>query len=251
MSRGIIYLILNKQNNHKYIGNTTLAMNKEWVHHIERSKRMSSEPLHRAFREFGIHNFMIKELDECDETEFESKTNHWIDKYQPEYNPKRIIQIEEEEEEEQQQPIIIPQPNPNRSYSHLIPFNKDTRSDGKHSGLRIRGKNLQTGQVSVWNSAREAAIEITGDPRKNSNILRAAREGFACYGHKWLITEPDKKKKKAIFGVNKETMMVELRYDTIASCIRELSMTRNNSGLYKSLKNPGRFSWRGHYWFYV
>ena len=69
MKRGIIYLILNKQNEHKYIGNTTLAMNKEWVQHIEKSKRISSEPLHKAFREYGIHNFMIRELDECDEFE--------------------------------------------------------------------------------------------------------------------------------------------------------------------------------------
>ncbi len=63
MERGIIYLILNKQTGEKYVGNTTLAMNKEWVHHIERSKRMSSEPLHKAFRKHGVHNFMIKDLE--------------------------------------------------------------------------------------------------------------------------------------------------------------------------------------------
>lgn len=250
MTRGIIYLILNKQNNHKYVGNTTLAMNKEWVHHIERSKRMSPEPLHKAFREFGVHNFMIKELDECEETEFESKTNYWIDKYQPEYNTIIEPNIEITPIPE---PKVTPIPKPRRtpSYSHLTPFNEKTRSTGEHCGVKIRGKNMKTGEVFVWSSARKAAQEITGNPKKNSNILKAAREGYTYYNYKWLIAEPDKKKKKAIFGVNKKTMLIELRYDTIASCIRELSMTGNKSSLYKSLKNPGRFSWRGHYWFYV
>ena len=64
MNRGIIYLILNKQTGEKYVGNTTLAMNKEWIYHIDRSKRMSADPLHKAFRQHGVHNFMIKELDE-------------------------------------------------------------------------------------------------------------------------------------------------------------------------------------------
>ena len=65
MNRGIIYLILNKQTGEKYIGNTTLAMNKEWIYHIDRSKRMSADPLHKAFRQHGVHNFMIKELDDA------------------------------------------------------------------------------------------------------------------------------------------------------------------------------------------
>ena len=43
MKRGIIYLILNKQNGYKYIANTTLTMNKEWIYHIDKSKRI--EPL--------------------------------------------------------------------------------------------------------------------------------------------------------------------------------------------------------------
>ena len=104
MSRSTIYLILNKQNGHKFIGNTTIGMNKEWVHHIDRSKRMSSEPLHKAFRQYGTHNFMIKELDECDGSEVETKTTYWIEKYTPEYNPviEKVI--------ERVEPIVIQEP---------------------------------------------------------------------------------------------------------------------------------------------
>jgi 16S rRNA U1498 N3-methylase RsmE len=94
MERGIIYLILNKQTGEKYVGNTTLAMNKEWVHHIDRSKRMSSEPLHKAFRQYGVHNFMIKEIDEYDDTSLNNKLNEWIEKYKPEYNPVEVVEIQ-------------------------------------------------------------------------------------------------------------------------------------------------------------
>lgn len=186
---------------------------------------------------------MIKELDECDEKDIENKTNYWMEKYNPEYNPK--VEIRKEEK------IIKPVPKveTNRPYSHLIPLNEETRGNGKHSGLRIKGKNLETGKVYEWESARVAAIEITGDPKKNSNILLAARKGFKCYGYKWQILE-DKSKKKAVFGVNKQTEQIEVRYESIAEAIRQFGKT-TSSGLVKSLRNPGRYSWRGYYWFYA
>ena len=244
MSRGIIYLILNKQNGHKYVGNTTLAMNKEWVHHIDRSKRMSSEPLHKAFREYGTHNFMIKELDECDESEIETKTNYWIDKHTPEYN---IIQ---------QKPIVKPiieKPKPIQKKKelppHLKPWSDETRGDGKHFGLKIRGKNLETGVCTDYESARVAAEQVTGNPINNSNILLAARKGRIAYGHKWQLLE-HKEKKKAVFGVNKKTEQIEVRYESMAAALRDFECTDKN-GILKSLRNPGRYSWRGYLWFYA
>ena len=248
MSRGIIYLILNKQNGHKFIGNTTLAMNKEWVNHIERSKRMSSEPLHKAFRDLGVHNFMIKELDECDESEFENKTNYWIDKYQPEYNTN--VEKAEEIIQEKRKPSPPPkQIKKKQSPSHLIQWNEHTRGDGKHSGLKIRGKNLETGKCTDYESARVAAEQVTGDANKNSNILLAARTGRTAYGHKWQILE-DKSKKKAVFGVNKKTELIEVRYESVAEAARQLDNSAITTGIVKSLRNPGRYSWKGYWWFY-
>lgn len=243
MSRGIIYLILNKQNGHKFVGNTTLAMNKEWVHHIERSKRMSPEPLHKAFREFGTHNFMIKELDECDGSEFENKTNYWIEKYTPEYNPPTIIE----------KPVVIQEPvkkeRPKRNKpEYFVPWNDQTRGDGKHFGLKIRGKNLETGVCTDYESARVAAEQVTGNPRNNSNILLAARTGRTAYNHKWQLLE-DKKKKKAVFAVNKKTEQIELRYESMSQALQAFETTAKQ-GILNSLKNPGRYSWKGFWWFY-
>ena len=245
MARGIIYLILNKQNGHKYIGNTTLGMNKEWVYHIERSKRMSSEPLHKAFRQFGTHNFMIKEIDECDETEFENKTTYWTEQYTPEYNDIEVIPKIETKVEV---PVIAEIKE--RKYSHLIPLNDHTRGNGKHSGIKIRGKNLKTGICTDYSSARDAAVQITGNPINNANILLAARKGRTAYGYKWQLLE-DKQKKKAVFGVNKRTEQIEVRYESIAEAVRALGGPAKGTGIIKSLRNPGRFSWKGYLWFYV
>jgi len=245
MARGIIYLILNKQNGHKYVGNTTLAMNKEWVHHIDRAKRMSSEPLHKAFRQFGTHNFMIKEIDECDETEFENKTNYWIEQYTPEYNEIKTIQPVIEE------PIVVTEKKPRTYHSspHLIQWNDDIRGNGKHFGLKIRGKNLSTGLCTDYESARVAAEQVTGNPNNNSNILLAARTGRTAYGYKWQLLE-HKEKKKAVFGVNKKTEQIEVRYESMAAALRAFECT-DKHGILKSLRNPGRFSWKGYLWFYV
>jgi group I intron endonuclease len=252
MSRGIIYLILNKQTGEKYVGNTTLAMNKEWVHHIDRSKRMSSEPLHKAFREHGVHNFMIKELDEYDDTCLDSKLNEWIDKYKPEYNPsitpnaeKTVIPMQEKRE------IPIPVKKEKRNYNtqNLKPFNEHTRGNGKHLGLKIRGKNLQTGVCKDYDSARDAATDVTGDPNANGNILNAARKYRIAYGHRWQILE-EKNKKKAVFGVNKKTELIEVRYESIAAAVKDLGGSEYNTEIVRSLRNPGKYSWKNYYWFY-
>jgi len=250
MARGIIYLILNKQNGHKYVGNTTLGMNKEWVYHIERSKRMSSEPLHKAFRQFGTHNFMIKEIDECDETEFESKTTYWRSQYTPEYNEIKQIKEEKIVEIPEELSAIETKVIKERVYSHLIPLNENTRGNGKHSGIKIRGKNLETGIYTDYSSARDAAVQITGNPINNANILLAARKGRTAYGYKWQLLE-DKQKKKAVFGVNKRTEQIEVRYESIAEAVRALGGPAKGTGIIKSLRNPGRFSWKGYLWFYV
>ena len=254
MSRSTIYLIINKQNGHKFVGNTTIGMNKEWQHHIERSKRMSSEPLHKAFRKDGVHNFMIKELDECDERETETKTNYWIEKYNPEYNPvieKRAVEIAKKAIEEYKPALkeIAKTERPKKPKpEYFVPWNDQTRGDGKHFGLSIRGKNLETGLCTDYESARVAAEAVTGNAVNNSNILLAARTGRTAYGHKWQILE-SREKKMAVFGVNKKTEQIDVRYESVAAAVRSFECS-DRKGILNSLRNPGRYSWKGRYWFY-
>ena len=225
-------------------------MNKEWIYHIDRSKRMSADPLHKAFRQFGVHNFMIKELDECEESLFEERTTYWIEQYKPEYNPTVTPNAEKAEESMQEKKIEIPKPKSKRNIktSHLIPWNEQNRGDGKKLGIKIRGKNLDTGLCTDYESARVAAEQVTGNPKNNSNILLAAKKGRIAYGHKWQLLE-EKNKKKPVFGVNKKTEQIEVRYESINAAVRAFECTDKHS-ILKSLKNPGKYSWKGYYWFY-
>jgi hypothetical protein len=193
---------------------------------------------------------MIKEIDECDETEFESKTTYWRSQYTPEYNEIKQIKEEKIVEIPEELSAIETKVIKERVYSHLIPLNEHTRGNGKHSGIKIRGKNLETGIYTDYSSARDAAVQITGNPINNANILLAARKGRTAYGYKWQLLE-DKQKKKAVFGVNKRTEQIEVRYESIADAVRALGGPAKGTGIIKSLRNPGRFSWKGYLWFYV
>lgn len=247
MSRGIIYLITNKENGHKYVGQTTQGMNKQWQQHIQEALRMSSKPIHQAMRKYGNHRFSIQEIDECDENLLNEREEYWIKHYntlKEGYNIQSIT------------PSIIPIPKqeitPKVTTSKIEPWGcltNENRGNGKHSGLRIRGTNIETGEIKEWENARMAAQDITGDPNKNSNILLSARKGYKCYGYKWEILE-DKKKKKAVFGINKKTEQIEVRYESIADAVRVLGGTVKDTGIKKSLKNPGKYSWKGYLWYY-
>lgn len=234
--RGIIYLIINKENGFKYVGKTTLMMNKEWQLHIEASKKMSKEPIHKAFRKFGIHKFTIRELDECRENELDERKQFWINKYQPEYNPMEKIKPP-------------PKPRPIITTPWGVTIKEEHRGDGKHSGLKIQGKNIETGEIKEWNTVREAAAEITGDPKKNSNLLVCARKGYKCYGYKWKLLE-EKSKKKAIYGIDKRTEERGPEYESIDAACRGLGNGCAGTALKKSLDHPGRYSWKGYYWYY-
>ena len=270
MSRGIIYLITNKENGHKYIGQTTQGMNKRWQQHIREALQMSDKPLHRAMRKYGNHRFTIQEIDECDERLLNEKEQYWIEHYNTfqsmeGYNATsggdKVIfseEIKKKMSEKAKQKILTETHIKNVSESLTIKskikpwgiLTDENRGNGKHSGIRIRGKNLLTGTCTDYENARMAALSLTGDPNKNSNILLAAKKGGTAYGHKWQLLE-EKSKKKPVFGVNKKTEQIELRYESIADAVRSISPdTSSSSGIIKSLRNPGRFSWKGYLWFY-
>lgn len=260
MAQGIIYLIVNKQNGHKYVGQTTQGMNKRWKQHIQEALRMSDKPIHRAMRKYGNHNFMIKEIDECDENLLDKREQYWIEHYntfEEGYNATsggdKVVFSEETKQkisEKAKERIITPEHTTKAKIEPWGAFTEENRGNGKHCGLSIRSKNLETGICTDYENARMAALSLTGDPNKNSNILLAARKGGTAYGHKWQILE-DKSKKKAVFAVNKKTGEIGARYESIADAARSLCGSGKGTGLIKSLRNPGKYSWKGYYWFYV
>jgi len=223
-------------------------MNKEWQQHIQLANRMSSEPLHRAFRQYGIHRFGIQELDECDERELDDKREQWIrqyDSYNGENYNYRVF--EEDEDEEEDLVPIIPETINKPKYRHT--FTNQDHKNIKRTGHKVQGKHLETGEIKIWESAALAAEEVTGNARKNSNIMTCARNCYKCYGYKWSVIE-ENSKKKPIFGIHKKTERLGPRYESVTEAMKELRGNSAGVGLTRSLKNPGKCSYRGFYWYY-
>lgn len=64
MFKGYIYIIENKINGHKYIGQTRRTILQRWKSHIYESSRDRAleSTLYRAFNKYGIENFKISVL---------------------------------------------------------------------------------------------------------------------------------------------------------------------------------------------
>ena len=76
-----IYRIVNKINNKVYIGKTYGTIEQRWKSHLQDSKKSSEQhrPLYRAFKKYGIENFLIEEIEETSIPEEREK--YWIETY--------------------------------------------------------------------------------------------------------------------------------------------------------------------------
>jgi hypothetical protein len=185
---------------------------------------------------------MIKQIDECDEKILEDKVTYWFEQYKPEYNdplPKK-----------KPEPIIIEEPvvvikEKKSTWRQIKP---EERSTGKCLSIRVQGTHIETGEVKEWENARAAALEITGDKKRNSNVLNAAKKGNTYYGYRWKVLDT-KTHKRSVKGVHKVTH-VEVHYESISEAIRQIGDGSNGSGLLKSLRNPNKYTYKGFLWFY-
>lgn len=84
---GYIYLIKNKINNHKYVGQTLQTIEKRWYHHKYDSKRLDY-PLYKAIRKYGSNNFLITEIERLEDInkhnlskKLDEREIYWINYY--------------------------------------------------------------------------------------------------------------------------------------------------------------------------
>jgi group I intron endonuclease len=247
MAQGIIYLIINKENGQKYVGQTMKSMNKQWQEHISEANKMSSLPLHRAFRKYGVNKFLIKQIDECDESLLNEKERYWIEQYNTYedsggYNTINRPVIQEKKEEvvviEKKKRII------DKPWGFML---EENRGNGKHSSIRVMGINVETGEERIWNSFTAAALEVAGNKEANANIHMAASNGTKAYGYRWKRLDT-KTNKTPIKGVHKKTWD-EIHFESINEAGRYFG-TNNVSGIRNSLLNPHKYTYKKYYWFY-
>ena len=79
---GYIYCITNILNQKKYIGKTTKTVEQRFKEHCNDSKRKRCEkrPLYNAMNKYGINNFIVETLKECDNDKLEKYEQYYIKK---------------------------------------------------------------------------------------------------------------------------------------------------------------------------
>ena len=63
---GVIYKITNKINGKVYIGLTTVPLSERWKNHCTSVGRVN-RPLYNSMKKHGVENFIIEEIDTCDD----------------------------------------------------------------------------------------------------------------------------------------------------------------------------------------
>ena len=78
-----IYKITNKINEKIYIGKTLDTIEKRWNQHCSDYKRERCEkrPLYNAMNKYGIENFEISLVEECDKNILSERETYWIEYY--------------------------------------------------------------------------------------------------------------------------------------------------------------------------
>lgn len=78
-----IYKIINNINGKCYIGKTLGSIEKRWQEHQHDrlDSRCKDRPLYRALNKYGIENFSIEQVEECDENILSEREQYWIKYY--------------------------------------------------------------------------------------------------------------------------------------------------------------------------
>lgn len=78
---GYIYKITNLVNNKVYIGKTERTIEARWNEHKRHIAELQRLPLYRALKKYGIDNFSIEEVEECNNLLLDEREIFWIKHY--------------------------------------------------------------------------------------------------------------------------------------------------------------------------
>lgn len=82
MSTGYIYLITNKINNKKYVGQTIMTVQNRWLKHCSRAKVLDAPTgIDGAIKKYGKENFEIETILECPTDELDKWEIYYIKYY--------------------------------------------------------------------------------------------------------------------------------------------------------------------------
>lgn len=79
---GYIYLATNNINGKQYVGQTKYDIKTRWIQHKCEAKRLIPNVYFvRALHKYGIENFSVQELEQCDDNKLSEREKYYIDLY--------------------------------------------------------------------------------------------------------------------------------------------------------------------------
>ena len=78
-----IYKIENMVNGKVYIGKTLSTPEQRWREHLKDSQKTdySNRPLYKAFKKYGVENFKLSTIENCEESQVNEREIYWIQHY--------------------------------------------------------------------------------------------------------------------------------------------------------------------------
>lgn len=194
-----IYKITNIKNNLVYIGQTTLAVEERFKHHIRKSRSnyigTRDYPLYQDMRKLGVENYAIEQIDYCLEKNKFILEKHWINLYADKGIPLYNI-VGTDRNISRAQKIANRRLTNSHSYEskeYIQKMSEATAGEnnpmyGKRGSLAVNGQPVyafdNTGKVQhEFVSVREALkfLKLKG----HAGLMKACKTGEIYKGYYW------------------------------------------------------------------
>lgn len=275
--KGTIYLIENKINGHKYVGQTRVKLKERLRQHYCESKKYTNRPLYNAINKHGIGNFKVEILEKCSVDSLDDREKYWINFFDTFKDPKHYNctpggeggEISDDVKQRISKGMsLVPRGEKweqSMSVSLKKKYDKGEKwgflncpGNGKHARRRVRAIpefNLSANckikpvsdEILEFECAKEAAEFLTG--KRNSGAIAAAiKNGWIAYGYRWEKLDKSSVWKK-VYGIHRKTGEKTQEFKSIKEAARYWN--KKDSGIRKALKDPGVKSFMDHYWYFV
>jgi len=228
-----IYMIVNRQNGHKYLGSDVRPLNKVWREILEKYESWNGA-LYNTMKYYGVNSFTIRIVEEVQDHKLDERMVYWRERYTPEYN-EAVISYESKS---------VDNKGSYHKGARKWGYNRVHKKNKKSNKNVIKCRNVETGKLKTLHGWETAAKFAGGHV---ANIKRAIKTGGTAYGYKWWIYKKVDIK-RSVFGIHKDGSLTEV-FDTITSAMRAYGEEDKGKGICTSIKWGTR--WKGCLWYYA
>ena len=253
---GYIYSIKNKQNNHRYIGQSIQNdIEKRWKEHKKNMNTSYCPYLYAAFRKYGIENFEFRVICICFDDACDDLERFYIQKYNTLYpngynldaGGRKNKEIHAETREKIRKALTGKKHSESRKQknreSHIGYKHKDStkkkmslQRKGKHISQDIREK-ISRSQIghSVADSTKKAVSEANSKREWTEQMRKAMSEKMQGDTSRW----------KSVGRFSLDNIYID-KYDSIKKASEDCNVNRNSIAkvCYGQRKTGGGYIWK-------